>query len=533
MTSEEEDILRKVCRAVETKFVGRERRVGRVLNVYDDMLKTFPRNVLSHLVDKLDKKGYDVEAIDFTSPAQNTQNFYRKDPRTHLRENQVKFKENLLKDEDGIGAVISPTGSGKTDMVIDLIDIKRVTTLIIVPTDPIKEGLYQRLVQSFGKNNVAKTLEYKEKLKKVYARKKFLTKNNEEHAEKMLSTNEGKYLFHKGYRIHKGGLAKVDEKGEGRFHETNYFKAPPILILCHNSISSIPESYLDQIQLLISDEGHTYSENLLLLQRSTPNCYYRYGFSATYMNDNDFEMKRLLFLFGNKIILEELPQESIAGGRIAPIEISEVDSPKPKFPVDFFYFNESGVKMVKEKQIDSIYKKGIIGNETRNNCIVNLAIEQYSEGRKVLVSVWEQDHTFILEERIRAIDPNIKVMSFHAGLSKKEKSEIIRISSESDEPFIILGTWGLGIGADTKKVDRIILADSRISTGQNVQRGGRGTRVDYEGKKLIIYVFNDWFNEKLREQSRKRLKRLREYIFGTESITQKRFKEIGVDVVRT
>lgn len=531
MTDSEEKILRSACKAVDKRWTGREYKVNKVVNVYDEHEKTFPRSLLHHLANLLEKKGYDIEGEDFTNPRSDTQTFYRKDT-PELRENQLRFNENVAKDEDGIGVIISPTGTGKSEMVLELVNYIKGVTLIVVPTNPIKEELYQRLCKSFGKKHVSKEIAHKEKLKKVFARKKFLTKNNEERAQKMLETNEGKYLYHKGYRIGRSGLVKAGEREEGRFYETEFFDTPSILVICHNSIGSLPQNYIEQIELIISDEGHTYSENLLLLLRSATNCYYRYGFSATYLNDHDFEMKRLLYLFGNKIIYEELPEESVTGGRMAPVKIHELDAPKPKFPVDFFFHSEQGTKMVKEKQIDAIYKKGIVGNETRNKLITDLAQDLYIDGGRVLISVWEQDHTFILEEAIKKAMPDALVKSFHAGLSRKEKEEVIGMTKGHEGAFIVIGTWGIGIGADTKKVDRIILADSRISTIQNVQRSGRTTRVDYEGKEVEIYTIKDWFNEKLRIQSTKRLKALKEYFFGGKSLTEQRFSEIGVKTVR-
>lgn len=534
MNSDEQYIVEKECKIVFKRWNGQKIEIQKVIDHYDPREKSFPRGLLWHMSDKLEEKGYDINLQDLTTPVKGTVR-YRIGDMPEIWDNQETLNEAIEEDEHGIGCISSPTGTGKSRMIQEVVFSKMVLTLITVPTEIIRDELADQFAKIIGKNNVTtKIPSGEEDMVAQYKQgRRKLSHYEESKLEEELKTPEGRYRFHKGFRKFNGGMKKLEEAKQTRFGKTEYKQFPAVCIVCHASIKKISQEYLDAVQMLISDEGHTTSESLRMFCDTAKNCYYRYFTSATLWRDRPEDMRNLMSLCSNRIIFEELPKVSIEKKRIANIEYFQKDAPKPLIPVDFFYRDFKGdTKKIKEKDIDSVFKKGIITNESRNTMIIEDVMCEYRDDRRILITVWEEAHALILSERISEKYPGTKVYNYFSQMSKKDKADVLALTKLDDGACIFIGTWAMAIGADTKAIERIFVGDGRKSTIQNIQRWGRGTRLNYSDKLLKIFDIRDWFNEILLDHSYDRKKLFEEYILGDESMTEKGFKKIGAKVKR-
>lgn len=228
----------------------------------------------------------------------------------------------------------------------------------------------------------------------------------------------------------------------------------------------------------------------------------------------------MLSTFGNNIIYEETYQEAVRSNKVKNVKYIQENSPTP----DEFLRDA--------KNPDDIIKRGIVGNVARNKVIVERGLEYVSLGRKVMVCVSETDHCEVLKKRFEK--QGLTVFDYFSKQDKDFKKDIERLTEDTKGKagFIVLATVALGIGADTKAIDTVILADVRKASNGLFQRGGRGTRkVDFEAEEtLIIHDFDDWFNETTWKWSKIRKKLINEYYFGEGSFTLKVAKKHKIEM---
>lgn len=535
--SEELKIVTRECKIVYKRWNGREMVYEKTTNFYNEIDKSFPRALLWHIADLLDAQGYDIECDDQTTPVTNT---VRLRPKSlpEMWDNQATYLENLEKDEDGIGSINSLTGTGKSRFILETILAKCCHTLIVVPTDGIKQGLAEVIADCIGANNVSTVLPKGLELgdKPGMHKKKKLSIYQEEALEKDLESPEMQLLYHKGFRKIGKTWKKVEEAKESKFGRTDLIKMLPVYVICANSIPNLPKEFLERFEMILTDEGHTLSDNIVHLMDSTPKAYWRYSFSATMWRDRKEDMRKLLGVVSNKVIFEELPKESIKKGRVSEIEYEMKKAPAPKDPMGFWAGNKGQPKFIEDKEPDVIFKKGIICNENRNSLIIQDALEAYNAGRRVLISVWEEAHAIILKKRLE--ESGARVETYFSDMDKKEKKRVLKEASLDEEPIIVIGTYAIGIGVDTKNIDFVIIADGRKSSNQGIQRKGRGVRKKFikdpvtgemvaSDLTLKIIDYFDWFHSTLLKHSKARFKVHQQYYNGDSSFTEKMFNKIG------
>ena len=158
------------------------------------------------------------------------------------------------------------------------------------------------------------------------------------------------------------------------------------------------------------------------------------------------------------------------------------------------------------KSWHKIYKKGIVKNFTRNEKIVEIAEHMYLQKRNVLIFIHEHEHTDILKEMFteRGIHINSPEV-INGKMSKQEKREVIKkVSEESENGIITIGSSAVGMGTNLKYVDVVILAAGWGASTVLLQRIGRGARKFKDD--FYIFDFKDWFHQTLSKHSWKREK---------------------------
>jgi superfamily II DNA or RNA helicase len=124
------------------------------VSLYYSFDKSFPTGFLEEVKKKLTKKAVQFEIVDSRIYKQQNQKLeINPDFLEDLWENQEQAIEAIKKNE--VGLISSPTGTGKTRIIANTIEIRKVKTLVIVPTTSIQKQMYKTLVAAFGSKNVS------------------------------------------------------------------------------------------------------------------------------------------------------------------------------------------------------------------------------------------------------------------------------------------------------------------------------------------------------------------------------------------
>jgi superfamily II DNA or RNA helicase len=521
--NEQEKVL-KHLKLIYTRREGKRVFYDHTHNLYNKEDRSFPSGYIDQLAKELEKYNIDIEGVDHRRYPKGTVHLtykIKEEDEPEAREIQQETLKRIK--THPVGMINGAAGTGKSRISRMIVDYYRVRTLVVVPTTKIQKQMYEMFCLEYGSNSVAMTLKtpgsYEKQTlgKKLKVTNKYKPRNvdiNQDMVDDGLSP-EDKYLNEKGFELINGKMVKVRRAIDGKSAKTHEAKYPAILVICFQSLNNIPLEYLSSVEMLIVDEGHTARNNTIQAAASEmTNAAYRYFLSATNWADIKEDMKKLIATTGSQLIHEELPIDSIAKGIIKTPSMRIVNTKN----------TDKKLKFVKG---DNLIKLGIVGNAERNTQICDLAKElMETEGRRIMICVWEDSHAMVLQERFRKM--GIESYMYFSKLDDKEKIAVDEIASNSKTAFVAICTVALGIGADTRSVDTIILADVRKATIGLLQRIGRGHRVPDDILSLWIYDFKDGFNDKTYEWHKSRQKTFTDYYYKNESFAKNKASKFGI-----
>lgn len=527
-TQQELETLREKLRFFIRNFLPIQGKQYTVENLLSDKDFSFPSGYTTVLEKILKSKDIELEIDDkrtYPAPFLNLKAHIELPP---LFETQVEALAAITK--NNIGIIASATGSGKSRIILETLMMRRVKTLILVPTEDIKMNLYELYKEVLGAayvSDVAPSMNDEFPLKKMQkevnpepASNQPVTKDPLAKIAKLFSSNqkasnnnqvqrlgklfskdsfkdnnlespEAKYMQGKIESEGKDARKKAKElrKLEKKFEK----KSKEITIICYQSLGNISERFLSEIEMLVIDEAHTASvAQIRSAAMKMPKAAYRYFFTATPWRDMKAQMHLLLSVIGDNIIYELKGKTAADKAIIATPHLTIYDAPKPNV-----YLDPKKLKNPRQRKV-----QGIIANESRNAFIVEKCIEMFYEGHNVFIAVDEIEHLKILEERFnhQKIDVNI----IHGELNSLVKRERVKKAGTATEPMITIGTMAVGVGTDMPNVDCVFLASGGKSSIRWIQRIGRGSRKTK--KDFYVYDLKDWFNDRLNEHSYEREK---------------------------
>lgn len=542
-SKEEMVVLRKKLKIYSPVFNARNSDFPyTVVNIFDAKSKSFPTPYLNEVKAKLAKENISLEIKDERVYKAPYLRFSRNEEAVlPLLEHQKEAMDKVKNAETGI--VASATGSGKTRLIEEITLLRKVKTLIIAPSISVRTGIYNELVKSFGRNNVGTKypkIGEEEKLQKDYQPNSFrkistmdpeligkpsaepeMTAFEKRMAKKNGTLNQPKptgrigggmaefmgvkkrpedeYLQKKGWNTKKPWEKKNAPK------KTSYKPKiyADITVVCFSALPNISVEFLKSIECVIVDECHhgsaaTIRDALALMSSAG----YRYGLSATPWRDKSDESKLLKVALGDNFLYDLQGKEAVERGIIAKPELHVVASPQP----DEWLRDHTNWRMIVEK--------GIIGNRTRNNTILKLAVDLMGNNHNVFICVDEIAHMDILAQRLKD-EHKIEAITIHGQQNKHKNQEMVQKVGATREGLITIGTMAVGEGTNMPGIDAVIIAAPGKSSVRFLQRIGRGTR-KLEGKNSVkVYDFEDWFNPTLLKHSRKRQQVFKKY-FGIE-----------------
>ena len=330
VVSEDPGDLGYVAEALKIIFYkgnGKNRKYDKTVNLWNQSEKSFPSGYLETLAAKLDKHGVEVEFEDMRNCSITNTISLPKRAFEGLRDNQEDFR--LAIQTSSVGFASSATATGKSKYIDIAIEDKKVLTCISVPTEALRDQIYGELCQFYGTLNVSKSLKdhenslkQKNKLEAMKERKKGFKQINAEYVEER---PEDLYLETKGYEKIGGKHVKV-RKADSVVTKKTW---PKILVICNASLPMLPYEYVQDVEMFISDEGHKFSEIVRQFLLEAKSCMYRYSISATNWRERREDMHTLVSGFGNNIIYEELPKDSIEKGKIKKLNHVIRNPPTP------------------------------------------------------------------------------------------------------------------------------------------------------------------------------------------------------------
>jgi superfamily II DNA or RNA helicase len=337
----------------------------------------------------------------------------------------VDLSINKIKEGMG-GLIVSPPGSGKTEIMIEIIKKAKLKTLIVVHTIDLAEQVMNRLDAS---------------------------------SSFLLS------------RISSSNFQKE--------------KAADVSIATIQTLYSIADRIKDDFDLIIYDEAHHYYAQDHKKETKTKRTIdklngIRLGFTATnYRHDDEKDTKGFSIecVFGE--IIHEVKKQEAAQNITEGAKLKILLSKFSLYDLRDKDLNIDGT-LNYSKLINAICE-----NEKRNKIIIDEIIERTKEKRKIIILSERVEHILHINEELRK--EGIKSEAFIAKTKKEERSKILENARNGEVDAIVASFKIFSEGIDLKNFDTIFLTCSRKFEGTLSQAIGRIER-KHEGKKegLII-----------------------------------------------
>lgn len=500
ISNEELSSLRKKLRVWKQSFIAKGEFT--VEDLYNWKENSFPIGYF----DELKESFSDINVEDHRKYALKTFNFNFKEDPVEMYLTQKEALEAIKKNNSGI--IAKATGSGKSRLIVETIKYFGNMTLVVVPSKKIQDQLYNLIGESFGYNVVSKD-NIKNKYDYLFDEESIDNKieitnkdnsfnlnifsNDDEYIEKMTIKLKKEDSIEKSFFEKRGIKKELKENNDvdsakRKKKKQILKKMKPIHIICYQSLENCSKLFLDKIELVIIDESHHASANSIrkaLLKM--PNAGRRFFFSATPWRDMQSDQKLLVSTTGKNLIYELRGKDAVEKEIIAKPIMITIEPPPPRNPD-----GKTFLKNIKNHR--EVIERGIIFNETRNDCIVDEAVKHYENDRHVFIAVDEIDHLKILEERLKK--EGVEVKTIYGDMGIMERSATEKYVTEHKGPLVTIGTMAVGEGADFPYISVVILASGGKSSNRFLQRVGRGSRRANHDKFYII-DFKDWFHDRL------------------------------------
>lgn len=204
--------------------------------------------------------------------------------------------------------------------------------------------------------------------------------------------------------------------------------------------------------IMICDEGHHIPADTFADVASKVDAKYRFSLSATAMREDNKEM--LLWAHTGTIIADVTVEHLVEQGYLA----------KPKFVVIDPDVSFGGYKY------QTIYKE-MLKNHTRNQAIVDFAVDAHRSGMKVYIDVKRIKHG---RKLVQMIEDKNEDAIFISGRSSTDKRQETLNTFETDG-FILVSTL-IKEGVDLPEMNMVILSGGGKSNVQVIQTIGRALR---------------------------------------------------------
>jgi superfamily II DNA or RNA helicase len=257
------------------------------------------------------------------------------------------------------------------------------------------------------------------------------------------------------------GKEKVGRIGQGIFDQRH------ITICLYQSISKYVTAK-SGLKLILVDEVHLINNTIIRFFRRCNNIYYRYGVTATPQKpEKDFVKAMQMQGFIGPIICEVTDDE--ASSRVLPVKVNLIS---------FFCGKTTGT------DYQSVLRNDILLSDLRNAKLIKAAVDQALN--KGLTCLFLIDETKQGEKIMEiAAKMNIDMTLVHGKQSSARIKQVIK-DLNSRVIQCVVATKVFGVGTDIPNVDCVVMASSRKSEIDTLQKIGRGRRRIKGSDHLIV-----------------------------------------------
>ncbi|MCB5366927.1 DEAD/DEAH box helicase family protein [Collinsella aerofaciens] len=264
--------------------------------------------------------------------------------------------------------------------------------------------------------------------------------------------------------------------------------------------------FIESIKVIINDEcHHAKSDTWFNCMSLCENAQYRVGLTGTVDKKDKMGWMRLQALFADVIVKVSNDYLINRGVSSKPIiRVIPIREPRNLELINNYL---------------EAYRLGIVENEERNNTIVKL-VEAYKKRKPggVLISVREIEHGNRILEKLR--EKGYDAEFIHGGSDSDHRENTLRRFSKGELKIMVASTI-IDEGVDMKSIGCMILAAGGKSMRQQLQRIGRGLRLNgIDGNSVMVFDFMDLTNRFLKNHSLERISIFKEEKFDVKLLGQ-------------
>jgi superfamily II DNA or RNA helicase len=232
---------------------------------------------------------------------------------------------------------------------------------------------------------------------------------------------------------------------------------PGHITLC--TFQSLSKVNIKDFQMVILDEAQRINDTIIWwLNQYGKKIFYRFGVTATPQKEEDnFEKAADMHGFFGSIIKQISDEETIS--RVVPVNV---------YMVKFINTRPT------EKSYAACLRHDILFNEERSFLLLSAAKKLLlDKGLSCLVLLDEIKQAEIMFNlaKLMGLDPHLAHSKNQGGMNERIKKEL-----NSGKIRLVIATQVFGIGTNIPNVDGVVLASSRKSEIDTLQKIGRGRR---------------------------------------------------------
>lgn len=259
-----------------------------------------------------------------------------------------------------------------------------------------------------------------------------------------------------------------------------------------------------QFEVYIADEVHTIcsgnSESETLKMCMNIPAYWRIGISASPWETDTKPTPNELYLtsaFG-PIIYDMGTKEAIEKHYIVPFQVFFM---RPEYPTGYSHYQD-----YTNTEWRTAHEEYIVHNDIRNDYIVNAVLALVLEhNKKVLVIAQRLPHLELLANAISTLLKNKNVFTLHGSTQNREG--ILKQFAACKGASVLIASSVGNTGLDIVDIDAVVVAHGGKSFYQNLQRIGRGLRNAVGKESLVVIDFDDsilgkWFKAHMKERKK-------------------------------
>jgi superfamily II DNA or RNA helicase len=247
------------------------------------------------------------------------------------------------------------------------------------------------------------------------------------------------------------------------------------LISTWQTLSTLPQKYLDQFGAFIVDEVHDSSnfksKMLLNVLSKFTKCSWRIGTTGTLPRDVPINMKTLVGYIG-KIISEVKSSELIEKGILSKIQVLNIllKYPDSMIDKDGEYFDEVE-KIIQYRDRNKIFK---------------FLINKVGPSKNILILVQRIEHLKSIREYLMHEFPNKKIYEVYGKVEGLERERIRKIVNNNAGNIIVATYQTMSTGVNIPNLNVVIFGSSAKSYKKIVQSIGRGLRKTLTKTSMVL-----------------------------------------------